>query len=64
MSLKPRTAVLRGEPCKYGHPGVRYASTHGCVECMRIYGAKQAAARSAVRRARRERLAAMGAELP
>ena len=61
---KPRTAVIRGEPCKHGHPGLRYASTRGCVECMRIQSAKQVAARSAARRARRERLAAMGAELP
>jgi hypothetical protein len=61
---KPRTAVIHGDPCKYGHSGLRYASTHGCVECMRIYSAKRAAALSAERKARRERLTAMGAELP
>ena len=29
---------FQGTPCKYGHPGLRYRSTGGCVECARLGG--------------------------
>lgn len=33
--------VYNGKPCKYGHPGLRYASTGACVECQRKHGRKR-----------------------
>jgi hypothetical protein len=29
-----RGAKVMGKPCRNGHPGVRYASTGQCVQCM------------------------------
>lgn len=32
---------FQGTPCKLGHAGLRYRSSGGCVECLRIYGQKR-----------------------
>ena len=29
---------FQGNPCKFGHPGLRYRSSGACVECMRLKG--------------------------
>lgn len=31
--MSKTTEKYQGKPCRKGHPGVRYRSTHGCVEC-------------------------------
>lgn len=31
--------VYEGQPCRYGHAGVRWKSTKACVECGRIHAA-------------------------
>ena len=33
-------ATYEGNPCKYGHRGLRYKSNYGCVECIRLRTAK------------------------
>lgn len=35
-----RAKFYRGNPCKHGHDGKRYASSQACVECVRLGGVK------------------------
>lgn len=35
------TAIIFGDPCKYGHESGRYISTNCCVECIRLRNIRQ-----------------------
>ena len=39
-----------GRPCKYGHISLRYTSTDGCIDCLRIKVPKRNGATDAVRK--------------
>ena len=32
---------FQGSPCINGHPGIRYASTGNCVDCMQFHREKE-----------------------
>jgi len=36
LALELGVATYNGRPCKQGHPGLRYAKSQACVECMKL----------------------------
>lgn len=43
MSVCERGEKYQGKPCKRGHPGTRYRTSGGCVECSKKDAAKRKA---------------------
>lgn len=43
--MSKTTEKFQGKPCGYGHAGVRYRSSGGCVLCLQIASAKRREAR-------------------
>lgn len=41
--MRATTETYQGKPCKRNsaHPGIRYRSSHGCVDCCREDGEKR-----------------------
>lgn len=42
------TQTYVGSPCKYGHVGLRYKSSGGCIECLRARYSRPAPDKPAV----------------
>jgi hypothetical protein len=46
MTVGERGEKYQGKPCKRGHPGTRYRSSGGCVDCSREDTAKRNAVKA------------------